>query len=176
MRCPAEGKVDRQIDIICILNRKKFTIYVHILQHTYNPSLRTLGHFRPGVDFFRYMVLEGVRGKTAAIPQRAPSQISDKNCGLSSSQPPRIEPAVGWVQPLYLYQMVVQNRLRTREVKQVLCNGKNGKVVCMPIFAGFTSVLSVPKCTANLYCICLSIPQIFTKADAVQIGGIFLGH
>ena len=34
-------------------------------------------------------------------------------------------------------------------------------------------LLSVPKFTANLYCICPSIPQIFTKADAVQICGKF---
>ena len=25
------------------------------------------------------------------------------------------------------------------------------------------------ECTANLYCICLSIPQIYNKLDAVQI-------
>ena len=35
------------------------------------------------------------------------------------------------------------------------------------------SVLSVPKFTANLYCICLSIQQIYTSADAVQICGKF---
>ena len=34
-------------------------------------------------------------------------------------------------------------------------------------------VLSVPKFIENLYCICLSIPQIYTKADAVQICGRF---
>ena len=32
-------------------------------------------------------------------------------------------------------------------------------------------VLSVPKFSANMYCICLSIPQIYTSADAVQICG-----
>ena len=37
-------------------------------------------------------------------------------------------------------------------------------------------VLSVPKFTANLYCICLSIPQIYTQADTVQICGKILGH
>ena len=30
-------------------------------------------------------------------------------------------------------------------------------------------ILSVPKFIANLYCIFLSILQIYTKADAVQI-------
>ena len=35
------------------------------------------------------------------------------------------------------------------------------------------SLLSVPKFTNNMYCICLSIPQIYTKADAVQICGKF---
>ena len=30
------------------------------------------------------------------------------------------------------------------------------------IFPAFDQVLSVPKFTANLYCICLSIPQIYT--------------
>ena len=34
-------------------------------------------------------------------------------------------------------------------------------------------LLSVPKCSANLYCICLSLPQIHTEADAVQICGKF---
>ena len=34
-------------------------------------------------------------------------------------------------------------------------------------------VLSFPKVTANLYCICLSILQIYTKADAVHICGNF---
>ena len=34
-------------------------------------------------------------------------------------------------------------------------------------------ILSVPKFTANLYCICLSITQIYTSADAVQISGKF---
>ena len=34
-------------------------------------------------------------------------------------------------------------------------------------------ILSVPKCTANQYCICLSIPQINTYADAVQLCGKF---
>jgi len=32
---------------------------------------------------------------------------------------------------------------------------------------------SVPKYTANLYCICLCIPQIYIKADAVKICGKF---
>ena len=32
-------------------------------------------------------------------------------------------------------------------------------------------ILSVPKFTANLYCICLGIPQFYTLADAVQICG-----
>ena len=36
-----------------------------------------------------------------------------------------------------------------------------------------TLILSVPKFTANLYCICLSVPQIYTEADAVQICGEF---
>ena len=35
------------------------------------------------------------------------------------------------------------------------------------------TVLSVPKFNANLYCICMSIPQIYTYADAVQICGQF---
>ena len=30
-------------------------------------------------------------------------------------------------------------------------------------------LLNVPKCTTNLYCTCLSIPQNYTNADAVQI-------
>ena len=34
-------------------------------------------------------------------------------------------------------------------------------------------LLSVPKFTANLYCICWSITQIYTSADAVQICGNF---
>ena len=34
-------------------------------------------------------------------------------------------------------------------------------------------VLSVPKFTANLYCIYLSIDLRYTKADAMQICGIF---
>ena len=34
-------------------------------------------------------------------------------------------------------------------------------------------LLSVPKFTANLYCICLSIPQIYTLANAVQVCGTF---
>ena len=34
-------------------------------------------------------------------------------------------------------------------------------------------LLSVSKCTANLYCICLSIDLRYTKADAVQICGKF---
>ena len=38
------------------------------------------------------------------------------------------------------------------------------------------NILCVPKCTANLYCICFSILQISTSADAVQIWGKFLGH
>ena len=36
-----------------------------------------------------------------------------------------------------------------------------------------TELLSVPKFTANLYCICIIIPQIYTEADAVQICGKF---
>ena len=32
-------------------------------------------------------------------------------------------------------------------------------------------VLSVLKFIANMYCICLSIPQNYTKSDAVQICG-----
>ena len=35
-------------------------------------------------------------------------------------------------------------------------------------------ILSVQKITANLYGICLSIPQIYTSSDAVQICGNFL--
>ena len=34
-------------------------------------------------------------------------------------------------------------------------------------------LLSVPKVTANVYCICLSILQIHTNADAVHICGYF---
>ena len=34
-------------------------------------------------------------------------------------------------------------------------------------------ILCVPKFTANMYCVCLSIPQIYTKADTVQIYGKF---
>ena len=34
-------------------------------------------------------------------------------------------------------------------------------------------VLSVPKVTANMYCICLSINLQYTSADAVQICGTF---
>ena len=34
-------------------------------------------------------------------------------------------------------------------------------------------LLSVPKCTANMYCICLSIDLWYTKADVVQICGKF---
>ena len=33
--------------------------------------------------------------------------------------------------------------------------------------------MSVPKFTANLYCICLSLYLRYTSADAVQIGGKF---
>ena len=35
------------------------------------------------------------------------------------------------------------------------------------------NILSVPKFTANLYCICLSVPQIYTQADVAQICGKF---
>ena len=35
------------------------------------------------------------------------------------------------------------------------------------------SLFGVPKCNANLYWICLSIPQICTKAEADQICGKF---
>ena len=34
-------------------------------------------------------------------------------------------------------------------------------------------LLSVPKFTATLYCICLSINLLYTKADGVQICGKF---
>ena len=37
-------------------------------------------------------------------------------------------------------------------------------------------LMSVPKFTANLYCICLSIPKTYTQADAVQICGTFFGR
>ena len=33
--------------------------------------------------------------------------------------------------------------------------------------------MCVPKFTANLYCVCLIIPQIYTEADEVQICGKF---
>ena len=36
-----------------------------------------------------------------------------------------------------------------------------------------TQLLSGPKCTANLYSICLSIDLWYTSADAVQISGKF---
>ena len=36
------------------------------------------------------------------------------------------------------------------------------------------NILSVQKLTANLYCICLSIPKIYTQPDAVQISGKFV--
>ena len=36
-----------------------------------------------------------------------------------------------------------------------------------------TELLSIPKFTENLYCICISMPQILTEADAVQICGKF---
>ena len=39
---------------------------------------------------------------------------------------------------------------------------------------GISILLSVPKFTANLYCICLSIDLRYTKADAVQICSNFL--
>ena len=34
-------------------------------------------------------------------------------------------------------------------------------------------LLSVPKVTANIYCICQSVPKIYTQADKVQICGKF---
>ena len=37
-------------------------------------------------------------------------------------------------------------------------------------------LLTVAKFNSNLYCICLSITQIYTQGDAVQICGKFWGH
>ena len=34
-------------------------------------------------------------------------------------------------------------------------------------------LLSVPKCTANLYCICLAKDLRYTQADAIQVCGKF---
>ena len=51
---------------------------------------------------------------------------------------------------------------------------KRGWIVSTPpLITTKVKVLSVPKFTANLYCICLSKPQIYTKAEAVQICGRF---
>ena len=46
-----------------------------------------------------------------------------------------------------------------------------GKIhkICMPL------LLSVPKFTANMYCICLSIPKNYSQADSVQICGKLWG-
>ena len=40
-----------------------------------------------------------------------------------------------------------------------------------PRFATLIVILSVPKFTAILFCICFSVTQIYTSADAVQIYG-----
>ena len=47
--------------------------------------------------------------------------------------------------------------------------------VTVHIYNVLNKILSVPKFTAKLYCICLSIPQIYTilYADAIQIRGKF---
>ena len=42
-----------------------------------------------------------------------------------------------------------------------------------PLPSPLTCILSVPKFTANLYCICLSIPQNYTYLDDVQNCGKF---
>ena len=39
---------------------------------------------------------------------------------------------------------------------------------------GLNWFTEIPKITANLYCICLSIPQIYNLADTEQICGKFL--
>jgi len=48
------------------------------------------------------------------------------------------------------------------------------KILCaFYTYINYLKILSVPKLSANLYCICLSIDFMYTEADAVQICGIF---
>ena len=56
-----------------------------------------------------------------------------------------------------------------------LCYIKNNikNVNYLPLILQENLTESVPKLTANMYSICLSIPKIYTKADAVQFCGKF---